>query len=110
MPLQTEYQSKDKKMDSNRLIEKLKEGYVKIKSKTNAGQQTSVYTLNTGLIDGQVSMSGRSLANPFSKSLRKPYRYLDVFEKSTNTWTLIRWDKVVEVDGRKLKGGIQYIG
>jgi hypothetical protein len=97
-------------MDSDRLIEKLKKGYVKIKSKTNVGQQTSAYTLNRELIDGQVSMAGRNQANPFSKSLRKPYRYLDVFEKSTNTWTLIRWDKVVEVDGRKIKSGIIYIG
>jgi len=97
-------------MDSNKLIEKLKKGYVKIKSKTNAGQQISAYTLNRGLIDGQVSMGGRNVANPFSKSLRKPYRYLDVFEKSTNSWTLIRWDKVVEVDGIKTKSGIEYIG
>lgn len=97
-------------MDSNRLIEKLKTKYVKIKSKTNSGYETTVCTLNRNLVGSQGSMSGRNMANPFSKSLRKPYRYLDVFEKSTNSWTLIRWDKVVEVDDRKVKNGIVYIG
>ena len=97
-------------MDSNRLIEKLKKKYVKIKSKTNSGYETTVCTLNRNLVDSQASVSGRHMANPFSKSLRKPYRYVDVWEKSTNSWILIRWDKVVEVDGRKVKNGIVYIG
>ena len=97
-------------MDSKILTEKLKNGYVKLRLQVQPdAQEAIVATLNPDLMGEQLSVSSRGMGSDFSKSLRRPYRYLDVWNSTKGCWSLIRWNNIVAVDGKKLKNGVQYI-
>jgi len=100
-----EYQSKDKCMTKQELLDKLYEDTVEVVFSTRDGSIRQVnVTLNNQYIGDRESLTGQP--HPNSKYASKKTGVLIVWDTIADGWSKLRLDRVTKVNGEATRNGI----